>query len=58
MMNKELEVILDLVEKINRTEQGLYDTQRENYRLKETIEHLTKENESLRSKIVRRQGQM
>lgn len=29
MMNKELEVILDLVEKINRTEQSLYDTQRE-----------------------------
>lgn len=58
MMNKEMEVILDLVEKINRTEQGLYDTQRENYRLKETIEHLTRENENLRSKIVRRQGQM
>ena len=54
MMNKELEVILDLVEKINRTEQGLYDTQRENYRLKETIEHLTRENENLRSKLARR----
>lgn len=56
MMNKELEVILDLVEKINRTEQGLYDTQRENYRLKETIEHLTRENENLRRKIAWHKG--